>query len=332
MFENNVKNQHYISVAEQRLNSCNPEQCVRNKSKILKFKIVDREEHKIELCDLSEIKAIKNLSFKDLYTFCLKEGDKRVNFEEIFQKYESDINEKTKQLIEEHTNDLDCMSYVFKSKLMSMIRNPYCIEKTINTFQYASEHYPTSKELKDYFDLINEYSVPLDILIEFSITEEKYKKWLKIIFIMLTPTLGQRCILDDFAEQFFDFTKFYHLIFLYKYTTEICLLSDRSYVDLSPMFEDANGVTFGFNLRKDAFIYMSFFPNDIEMLLKNLLKNNSHIKNLLLFSKINGVKQLQYSLSITRVKDDINVLRIYNKHVIYQSFESVFAASDKVEK
>jgi len=188
MFENNTKNQHYISVAEQRLNSCNPQIIGRDKSKILKFKILDRERHHIELSEIAEIKTINNLSFKDLYTFGLTESDQRLNFELIFQKYESEINEKTKILIEDWRNNLDCLLYVFKSKLMSMIRNPYCIEKTINTFSYAADHYPTNGELKDYFDQISSYSVPIEVLSKFSVTEEKYKKWLKILFIMLTPT------------------------------------------------------------------------------------------------------------------------------------------------
>ncbi|WP_139126635.1 hypothetical protein [Acinetobacter sp. YK3] len=213
-----------------------------------------------------------------------------------------------------------------------MIRNPYCIEKTINTFSYAADHYPTNGELKDYFDQISSYSVPIEVLSKFSVTEEKYKKWLKILFIMLTPTFGERCILDDFAEGFFDFSKFFHLIYLCSYANEICLLSDRSYVDISSIFENSNGVTFGFNLRKDAFIYLSFFPNDVDVIIRTLLKNNPNINGLVHNAKFLGIKQFQYNLTITRIKDNIDMLKSYNKHVIYQSFDSVYGASSKINK
>lgn len=328
MFKDKTKNQHFISVAEQKLNSMNPNETKREKIRVYSFDLIDREQHTIELSSPSTIKAEKNLSYKDLYTFEILDNVQRLCFEMLFQRLENSVIENTNKIIDEKSFTVDDFLTVFKAKMLNMIRNPYCIKFTLNSFGGLSDHYPTDAELKNKFNKINDYKVPKSFLESFNVTEDDYKSWLKIIFLMVTPLNSNKYILDEIAENFFNLEKYYHLINIFKYKHESCLLSDRSYVNLSSLFKSTNGLTFGFNLRHDAFIYMTFLPNDLDKLAKELLGESG--QNVAKLLKNNGVKQIQFNLVIQPHIDDLEQLKNYNRHVIYQCVNNVYAAKDSV--
>ncbi|WP_434279310.1 hypothetical protein [Acinetobacter sp. CE-15] len=328
MFEDKTKNQHFISVAEQKLNAMNPNETKREKIRVYSFDLIDRERYTIELSSPSTIKAEKNLSYLDLYTFEILDDVQRLCFEKLFQRLENSVIECTNKILDENIFTVDEFLKVFKAKILNMIRNPYCIKFTLNSFGGLSDHYPTNIELKTKFNKINDYKVPKKFLETFNITEEDYKSWLKIIFLMITPLNSNKYILDEMAENFFNFEKYFHIINLFKYKNESCLLSDRSYVNLSSLFKSTNGLTFGFNLRHDAFIYMTFLPCDLEKLAKELLGERG--QNIAKLLKINGVKQIQSNLVIQPHIDDLELLKNYNRHVIYQCVNNVYAAKESV--
>lgn len=328
MFKDKTKNQHFISVAEQKLNSMNPNETKREKIRVYSFDLIDREQHKIELSSPSTIKAEKNLSYKDLYTFEILDNVQRHCFEMLFQRLENSVIEYTNKILDEKSFTVDDFLKVFKAKMLNMIRNPYCIKFTLNSFGGLSDHYPTDTELKNKFNKINDYKVPKSFLESFNVTENDYKRWLKIIFLMVTPLNSNKYILDEIAENFFNLEKYYHLINIFKYKHESCLLSDRSYVNLSSLFKYTNGLTFGFNLRHDAFIYMTFLPNDLDKLAKELLGESG--QNVAKLLKSNGIKKIQFNLEIQPHIDDLEQLKNYNRHVIYQCVNNVYAAKDSV--
>ena len=68
MFNNETRNQHFISQVEQKLNCINPS-LPRDRRRIYKFKIDDREELTFNLVNPLGVKIENNLSFNDLYTF-----------------------------------------------------------------------------------------------------------------------------------------------------------------------------------------------------------------------------------------------------------------------
>lgn len=187
MFNDNARNQHYISVSEQKLNQSNPEVVKRDKRRIFSFDLVDREKHEIVLSQVGEPKAVNNLSYMDLYTFGLFNDSQRLSFEKLFSRLEEKVEEHTNKLLDEESYTFESVLYVFKSKLMNMIRNPFCVKATLNNFKDFKNFYPTDDSLKKYFDLINEYSIPQVNLKKFSLSEDEYKDWLKIIFLMITP-------------------------------------------------------------------------------------------------------------------------------------------------
>lgn len=331
MFVKDTINQHYISVAEQTLNQCNPEFTNRTKRKINSFDVIDRENFHIVLSEKSTPKAVENLSYLDLFTFGLFSDGNRLSFENLFNRLEKDLIKHTNLLLNKEGDEYENFIYVFKSKLMDMIRNPFCIKATVNNFGDLSNYFPTDGSLKEYYDLIDNFPIPNNILNDFNVDEIQYKKWLKIIFLMITPLKKDKYILDLFAENYFDYEKYFHIVKIFNFSEAVCLLSDRSYIDLSELFKDTDGISYGFNLRKDAFIYICIFKNDIELLIKNLLNASDYVVERYKFLKTRGLKQLQYGLDIGRHNNNIEVLRTFNRQVIYQCKNNVYAASVDIE-
>lgn len=327
MFEKNTMNQHYISVAEQRLNQSNPEITNRKNREIISFDLIDREAFHIKLSEDFAPKAVENLKYIDLFTFGILDDGNRLCFENLFNRLECDLIEHTNHLLDSKEDEFKHFIYVFKSKLMNMIRNPFCIKKTLKSFGDISGYIPVDESLKEYFNRIDEYDIPINILNDFDVNELEYRKWLKIIFLMITPLYENKYILDIFAESYFEYDKFFHIIKICKFTESVCLLSDRSYIDLSALFADSGGISFGFNLRSDAFIYIAFFKNDIEQMIINLLQGDQG-----LIDKYSKLTQLQYSIEIDRDPTDIKVLENFNKQAIYQCHKNVFAASIEIQK
>lgn len=332
MFEKDTKNQHFISVAEQTLNQSNPEITKRNNRSIYSFDLEDRESHHIVLSSKPTPKAVNNLSYLDLFTFGILDDGNRLCFEKLFDRLECDLIKHTDLLLSKEGDEYENFIYIFKSKLMNMIRNPFCINATVNNFGDLGEYYPVNECLKDYFDCIEEFQIPENILNDFDVNEVKYKKWLKIIFLMITPLQEDKYILDEFAENYFNYEKFFHIVKIFSYTDKVCLLSDRSYVDLTSLFINADGISYGFNLRKDAFVYISLFKNDIQVLIKQLLNGSDTLIGYHKELESHGLKQLQYSLQIGRESNNIEILKNFNRHVIYQCNNNVYAANTDIEK
>lgn len=328
MFEDKTKNQHYISVSEQKLNSIDPTITNRDQIKIYSFDLVDREKHSIILSEKPVKKATKNLQYLDLYTFELLDGGQRLCFEMLFKRLEDHVSGATNKILDVREFTFNDFLNVLKAKILNMIRNPNCIDFTINNFKDLGDTYPKNPQLNEYFQKISSFDVNTEILDNFDVSEEKYRQWLKIIYLMITPLQDDKFIIDELVESFFNFDKYFHIINICKYTEDVCLLSDRGYVNLSAIFDVDEGLCFGFNLRRDAFIYLTFLPNDLEKLGKILGTsiNPFMIEKL----KISGVTSLQSKLEIQTFLNNMELLKGYNRHAIYQCANNVYAAKDQI--
>lgn len=328
MFENSTKNQHFISVAEQRLNASNAGATGRDKAKIFSFEIVDRENYIIKLSAQSEVKAVNNLSFLDLYTFDLINIKDRVNLENLFQRIEQHASISTNEILDNSSFDLEHFMNIFKLKLLNIFRNPYCIDFTLKCFDALIDMEPVDPDLNKYFLKIAAYNYPKEIMQSFSISENEYKKWLKIIFLLTVPIKKDWYLLDEMAKNFFLAQDSYHEINLFTYTHQSCLLSDRSFINLTSLSNFKNNLVLGFNLRKDAFMYIQFIKVDVDALIREVYKDDGE-KVAARFRQV-GVKKLQKNVKINKVADNLDLLKIYNRHVIYQCHQNVFSASNNV--
>lgn len=151
MRSNGTRNQHFVSQVEQKLNASNPNSTGKN-FRIFSFRIADRDAYRIELEDPRGFAIKTTLSLFDLYSFDVEGGGKlRMNLEELFRNYEDNVEVHTKSLLEKlAAGGADVKTELielFTVKLLNFVRNPYCVQKVLNSFPSIGRYEPTDPEL-----------------------------------------------------------------------------------------------------------------------------------------------------------------------------------------
>ncbi len=144
--KNNTRNQHFIPQIEQRLNAIDPT-LAPEKQQIYEFEVLSHALDAPQIGPPQRRRIEKNLAIQDLFSFdVIPKTDQRLNFERLFQKYESDIERNTNLLLDKvqaGNNELgDQVAALFLAKMMNFARNPYSIEKMLNTFGILGDHVP----------------------------------------------------------------------------------------------------------------------------------------------------------------------------------------------
>jgi len=158
-FQNETKNQHYLSQIEQRFNAINPS-AKHTHQKIYSYKLIDRESHAFKLENSGGLKIEKTLSLDHLFSFeVIKEKNIIYNFENLFNQYESTIKENTESLLKKTrmATGEDVKKEVlnlFLSKFLNFLRNPYSIHKVLNTFSQVKNIKPTSTHHLENFEKV----------------------------------------------------------------------------------------------------------------------------------------------------------------------------------
>ncbi|SOE97679.1 hypothetical protein SAMN05414139_10829 [Burkholderia sp. D7] len=262
MLENDTKNQHFVTQAEQRLNASNPDADDKNK-RIYSFKLVDRENYGLALENPNGNRISKNLSASDLFSFDVAgDSDRRHNFEALFQKYEGPVATHTRNLLDKlKANNNDIKTEVidlFAAKLLNFVRNPLSVVKILNTFPGLAAHDPTNPELLKMYRRIANGKKPHQArrCAELGISDVQYLEWLRILFMLLMPLEdGRPNFFDQIIKQLFENGDNYLAVWVCEYDHESCLLSDRGYSQPIP---DGPHMAFSFNLCRNAFISYIF--------------------------------------------------------------------------
>lgn len=327
MFNNETRNQHYVSQVEQKLN-CIDLSVDKKKRRIYKFESLNRDAQEYKICVEDGVKIEKNLTFNDLYSLEIFDDGTRDNFEKYFCKLEEKIEELTKEVLASEQLDKEIFLTLFNAKLMNVIRNPYCILSTINTYFNLCNYTPLDQNLAHYFGKIDTLKVPESVLSEFSINQIQFTKWLKIIFYMVVPIRLSNGNYLNFAPEIikniFNPENMCIGINLATHDKEVCLLSDRGHVDWSAALQ-GDGFGYEFNLTKNAFIHFIFIENNLDNLSKFM-----HIPaDILATMKNRGVNKIEsFSLRINKFVNDDEVFKSYNSRVMYQC-HNYFYAADK---
>ncbi|MDN8007214.1 hypothetical protein QZN06_01380 [Burkholderia multivorans] len=324
MFENDTKNQHFVTQAEQRLNAANPQADDKNK-RIYSFKIVDRENYGISLEKPDGNRISKNLSASDIFSFdVVGDSDKRLNFEALFQKYESQAATHTNNLLDKlKENNKDIKTEIidlFSAKFLNFVRNPFSVAKIINTFHGLAAHDPTNPELLTMYRRIVDGRKPHQAhrCSELGISNAQYLEWLRILFMLLMPLeKGQPNFFDRIIRKLFEDRDNHLAVWVCEYDHESCLLPDRGYSQPLP-----NGphMALSLNLRRNAFITYIFADP------RTLLAGKAHpefLDKVLADRKSFPVK----SIDVRFMRNNRELLAIYNGHVVYQCHERVFCAA-----
>lgn len=323
---NQTKNQHFISQIEQRLNCINPNQTDKKK-KIYSFYINDpiRESLQIDTPSLLSIKS--NLSLEDLFSFHVdKKAQKRLNFENLFSKYESTLKKNTYSLIYKLRNNngnniKSEIIQIFSAKLLNFLRNPYCVEKIINTFGTGLTYRPTDPDLNSYYEKILIGTKPHQNYLchQIGISHIKYTEWLCLIFNMLSTMRNgnyEICLFDSIINSLFCSPDIHVNVSVYFSRNTNCLLSDRGFTSLIP--ENTPHTSLAFNLCGKSFIHYTFTG----------LREYAKEKNIP-DAIINSLQHFRTEISTPLIsttyrENDIQTTAIYNKRVIEQCHRNVY--------
>jgi hypothetical protein len=122
-------------------------------------------------------------------------------------------------------------------------------------------------------------------------------------------------LLEHLIAEIFNNPKTIIQVGIYQYGQEVCLLSDRGFTN--PV--DQDGVmSFDFNLNRHNFIRFVF--SDIQVV------SPAWATEEIITRYCEQPKNIQVSV----FRNDMDLLDSYNKLVVYQSFEHVFAAEEKL--
>ncbi|QDC05181.1 hypothetical protein FH041_09705 [Pseudomonas sp. SWI7] len=315
-----TKNQHFVSQYEQRLNAINPD-APKKKQRIYEYGVIDRESYSVQL-NSAKGKLIQNaLSLHDLFSFdILGDGGERYNFELLFNQYEAQADGITKLLrakIMQHGCDVrgELIGF-FRCKFLNFIRNPYSLRKMLNSFPNLALYKPTnSVHLENFERVLNGRRPHQRYLCELlGISDAEYCEWLSAIFLLLTPLGRQgKCFFDELVDQFFESSDYYRIIFVYTYTNHQCLLSDRGF-SIPAISDDL--MAFDFNFFSNGFIRYAF---------------QSLSSTIAGATSARAVEQIKSGLCTEahHYVDNLEVLKHYNRQVIYQCHGAVFSSSTK---
>lgn len=313
-----TRSQHFVSQVEQRLNAINPQARDENK-RIYSFSLLDRESYRLTLDNEKGFKINGNLSLTDVFSFDVLDGDfGRYNFEKLFLRYESGIKANTQSLISKLTvNQAEIKSEIlniFVSKFINFVRNPYSIKKVLNTFSMMRDLNPTEPMHSKNFERVLNGRKPHQehLCRELDITDEDYRNWLAIIFLLLVPfDEGRQVLLEHIIKDMYENPEMFISVMIYTYTDKICLLSDRGY---SMPLPDGAHMAWDFNLYSSGFIRYVFWS------LESL--TTIHIPRII----IEAYKAMPKQVHVHKIANDLDALEKYNKHVVYQCYKKVFSS------
>jgi hypothetical protein len=314
-----TKNQHFLSQIEQRLNAINPDSNNQKNQKIYEFDVINREGHEINLRSARGTLIGNTLSLHDLFSFDVldRKGD-RHNFEELFNQYEPSIKSTTLELLRKiEINGEDIASEIvnlFSMKFLNFIRNPYSIQKILNTFPVLMNVHPTDPvHLENFRKVLGGRKPQQEYLCRtLNISEKDYIAWLSVIFLLLTPVAeGGQNFLNETVRGLFESKDLFMMVLIYTYDDHACLLSDRGFSE--PFISGNDRMAFDFNLYSKGFIRYTFSSID-------LVAPPSTPKRVIeLFKETKKV-------IAHHLHNDLEALQIYNRNVVYQCYKNVFCS------
>jgi hypothetical protein len=324
MRANDTRNQHFLTRGEQRLNALNPQADPSN-LRIYSFKIVDRENYALALEYPKGRPIGKNLSLFDLFSFdVLDDSSLRLNFESLFHKYEGYIETHTKTLLAKlNMGSSDIKAEIidlFAAKLLNFVRNPFCIEKVLNTFPRLASYNPSDPALlADYHRIVTGRKPhQAHLCRKLGISDAQYIEWLRLLFMLLVPmTEGHLSFFDDIIKRLLEDRKKHIAAYVCEYDNAGCLLSDRGF---SQPVEDGAHMAFSFNLCATAFVH--YFVSDPAALLTGKAHPEFLVNALAARERL-----LPPQIDVTFRRNDVDMLARYNRRVVEQCRKRVFCAA-----
>jgi hypothetical protein len=321
---NETRNQHFLTRVEQKLNALNPEADMRN-LRVFSFEVVDREKYTLALENPKGRAIGNNLSLFDLFSFdVLSDGQLRLNFEALFQKYEASVEIHTRNLLAKlNAGDHDVKTEIidlFAAKLLNFVRNPFSIVKVLNSFPKVSSFDPTDPALfADYRRVVSGKKPQQAYLCsQLGISDAQYVEWLRVLFMLLTPMMTDRPnLFEEMIKNLFENRKTHVAAFVCEYDNDRCLLSDRGF---SQPIEDGAHMAFSFNLCATAFV--DFMFGDRATLLRDKGPPAFVAQALASFERLP-----ENQINVTFLRNNRQMLARFNRRAIEQCYKRVYCSA-----
>ena len=219
---------------EQKLNALSP--WAKNTNlRFYSFRLLERNTYSIAPEEPKGRSIDRNLSLFNLFSFDVsRDRCVRANLESLFQKYETYIELHTRNLlakIDTNTNDIKAeIVDLFATKLLNFIRNPFCVQKVLNTFPVVATFHPTDPVLLESYQRTADGRKPHQehLCRQLGISDAQYVEWLRVLFMLLMePGNGHPSLFDSLIKSLIEDRKMNGAAFIFQYDSHRCLLSDR---------------------------------------------------------------------------------------------------------
>lgn len=311
-----AKNQHYISQAEQKMNSCSGPGA--SKPKIYRLHVVDREAEPPKLVPAKRTVRTE-LSCLDLFTFQRTNQNDRTSLEKLFWGYENSLTRHTARLLElagaASVSDIkDPLVNLLGAKLMSLFRNPFCVGLTMDALGPLLPRASDAMRARVDRVIAGDRRHARAVCRKFGFSPEVYGRWLGLLFLALSRTRsGQPNPFELIVKALLETN--YVSVHLFEYTPDaaenVAVLSDRSF---SWARAQKDPSLLSFNLTSRAFLCLAVATEAMvdpegrfPVAAKTLARDR--------------VVRLSYQ------RDNLEALSAYNVRTIGQCHEAVYSAS-----
>ena len=323
MLENATSNQHFVTQGEQRLNALNPQADPRNQ-RIYSFEVIDRESYKLALESSIGRPIGSNLSLFDLFSFDVP-GDNRLrlNFKSLFHKYEGYIEAHTQSLLAKlNTGSNDIKTEIidlFAAKLLNFVRNPFSVQKVLNSFPGLASYDPTGPALLANYRRIVSGKKPHQAYLcaRLGISDAQYVEWLRVLFMLLVPMAeGQPNFFEDVIRRLLENRKMHVAAVVNEYDSGRCLLSDRGF---SQPIADGPHMAFSFNLCATAFVDYVFLDPATSL-------QGKASPEFIAQAIANWERLPEKQINVTFVRNNLDMLARFNRRAIEQCYKRVYCS------
>lgn len=315
---NDPRNHHFISQNEQRLNAANPS-AAKHRQRIYEFELLDRGSYTLRLTSHHGRPIRRTLAFDDLFSFHVPDSvHPRENLEGLFQRYENTIRSRTEAILQKvgaGREDIEAELFdIFLAKMLNFVRNPFCVQKVLNTFPALRTMHPPERSAFDRYMRLLIGTLPQQEYLcdQLEISRENYREWLRLLYLLLTPLApGQPVFFETMLRKLFESRDNSLHVMVHTYQSEFCLLSDRGFSH--PIPEDDH-LVFDFNLGAHAFVRYAFMnPRK----LPGIEVPEFILESIKLGPKIPYIQHLPEHLA---------ALQGFNRRVIDQCYQQVYCA------
>jgi hypothetical protein len=261
----------------------------------------------------------------DLFSFDVSGGRRPGNnLEGLFKNYEDKVEFCTTSLIAKlAARDPDIKAEIidlFAAKFLNFIRNPFCIDKVLNTFRGLTSYEPIDPDLLAIHEKITTGHKPHKEYLSgrLGIADQTYSEWLRLLFMPLMHTADDRPnLFEGVIKGLMESRNTQAAAYIWAYDHDCCLLSDRSYCDAIP--QDDHNMGMSFNLCSSAFIDYVFA--DPAKLVEGRASPEFTAYALAAW------KQQPATIQVRMNRNNLAALARYNRRVVEQCYEHVYCSA-----